>query len=75
MEQPVVAYVMATDLLGRRESALPKSGWIGDGGEPQLCIGAIRAVALDRGFIFIIEEDDGRLRNVWTLTHEIQLVL
>jgi hypothetical protein len=62
---------MITDLLGRKVRAVPKQGWVSDGGEPVECVGEIRAIAIDRGFVLILEEDGGRLCLVMTLTHEI----
>lgn len=65
--------MMVTDLLGKTVRAIPKGGWIGDGGEPIECVGKIRAVAVERGFILILEEADGRLCVVMTMTHDIRV--
>lgn len=63
--------LLISNLLGQRVIVEPKPGWVGDGGEMVGCEGVIRAVALDRGFAFIVQSDDGRLNLVQTITHDI----
>jgi len=65
---------LITDLIGERCRAIPRPGWITDGGEPVMCVGIVRAVALDRGFILLVQDDGGHLHTIQTLTHEVQVV-
>lgn len=71
LQSPAMGEPLLANLIGRRCRAVPRQGWIMDGGDPQQCVGMICAIALDRGFVFLLEEDDGRLCYVMTLTHEL----